>query len=125
MNEAIKLAIEKGGYLKGPYWWPVQKPKGIELRGDDQDKEFRTVEQIILDPLFWQALCKAKPLNGEQDIWDETPTWIFIAKRWFNSRLKGKEDEFWESILPKTAYGLEVKVDETMKPGDWKLIPQQ
>lgn len=59
MNDAIKLAIEKGGYLKGPYWWPAQKPNGIELRGDDQDKEFRTSEQIVLDPLFWQALGKA------------------------------------------------------------------
>jgi predicted amidophosphoribosyltransferase len=47
MNEAIKLAIEKGGY----------EIHNFRIGGEHIDR--KEDEQIILDPLFWQALGKA------------------------------------------------------------------
>jgi hypothetical protein len=63
MNEAIKLAIEKGGYkLQVKHFSAViTNPAEIE----NWDKVFEFIRQedlenyIILDPLFWQALGKA------------------------------------------------------------------
>lgn len=55
MNEAIKLAIEKGGYDK-PYIKVVND--GLYTFGDKFHKN--ELENLcVLDPLFWQALGKA------------------------------------------------------------------
>ena len=67
-NEVIKLAIEKGGYLyEGllpryePYssrtqsgWIVYSEYQGVKLSKSVNQ------HQVILDPLFWQALGKAR-----------------------------------------------------------------
>lgn len=53
MNEAIKLAIEKGGY------------EAVEFPIGHNDKYYK--EKIALDPLFWQALGKALGENREHE----------------------------------------------------------
>ncbi len=110
MNEAIKLAIEKGGYLKGPYWWPIPKPNGIELRGDDQDKDFRTIEQIILDPVFWQDLGKVLDLDNTARVVSRGNTryltigWVDFARHYFDLVLTGGDTEkFWKELTNANA----------------------
>jgi hypothetical protein len=64
MNEAIKLAIEKGGY---------QEPSGYGIEiyfGSNPDY---TTDTIVLDPLFWQALGKALG-------WSETAWFTFHVR---------------------------------------------
>lgn len=89
-NEAIKLAIEKGGYHES-----YQTIGRIE-------------EQIILDPLFWQALGKVTgwdsqttesenfKFNGSNII----PDWLHIALYYNYLRLTGGDTEkFWLDLL--------------------------
>lgn len=113
MNDAIKLAIEKGGYKKGPYWWPVPKTWGILLTGDDGDKEELRMVDIVLDPLFWQALGKAlgwecmanHELDGSHSDYSEckgTNIWRFRAHEYFDTKLTGgSEEAFWKELLSK------------------------
>lgn len=50
MSEAIKLAIEKGGY-------GLDKPR--EVSEAFLQSQYKNWEAVVLDPLFWQALGKA------------------------------------------------------------------
>lgn len=121
-EDAIKQAIE-GGWLA-----PKQKDFGVESIGgvtevsvyDKGDVQFvfqRPAEigtpfyhaevidltAILTDPLFWQALGKARG-------WDEEPvgtpdggyaniSWESVALDWFLERLRGMDEtKFWESL---------------------------
>jgi hypothetical protein len=81
MNDAIKLAIEKGGYENKPIWI--------------------TESDIILDPLFWQALSKAlgwKEFAGRGE--GSYPIWKWQAHRYFDLVLTGgNKEKFWEELL--------------------------
>ena len=80
MDQAIKLAIEKGGY------------KEAHIKGSIEQHAFTL---LTADPLFWQALGKAlgwKPENGFY--WEEE------ALRYFRLVLNGGDTEkFWEELL--------------------------
>lgn len=81
MNEALKLAIEKGGYKE------LYQTIG------------RIEEQIALDPLFWQALGKALGWDGwsVQFYGDE---WLFHAHQYFDLVLTGGDTEaFWKELI--------------------------
>lgn len=92
MNEAIKLAIEKGGYQ-------TEDALG-------EMSEF----QIVLDPEFWKCLgvalgWEAKQLSG-----------IYPESRWHGHRfwdwiMDGKEaDEFFKMLLsPNRPVGVDMK----------------
>lgn len=96
MNEAIKLAIEKGGYVM---------PYGSHI-------ELDTVStNIILDPLFWQALGKALGWSPGT-IWRriemsdvklmqvEAEGWLVKALTYYELLLTGRDTEkFWEELL--------------------------
>lgn len=68
MNEAIKLAIEKGGWKYQLTDIPVfeefssRSQSGWSVYSEHQGVKLQkglNVSEIILDPLFWQALGKA------------------------------------------------------------------
>jgi hypothetical protein len=95
MEEAIKLAIEKGGYKQ---WHP-------EWHHSD-----------VLDPLFWQALGRAlgwkeswcgfdgKEFDGEtcptpHMKYITIPVWDVRAREWFEIRMSGgNEEKFWSDL---------------------------
>lgn len=58
MNEAIKLAIEKGGY---------DGAIGTEPAWDWHMSDFQN--RLVLDPLFWQALGKALGWDDTELVW--------------------------------------------------------
>lgn len=83
MNEAIKLAIEKGGYK-------LEKKVPIN------------------DPLFWQALGKA--LGWENEVYDwvplegpdknMVPPWLIHALHYYRLVLtSGNTELFWKELL--------------------------
>jgi hypothetical protein len=102
MKEIIQLVIQKTGYRKGPYWWPIPTERGITLSGDDQDKEYLSNAQIVLDPQFWQCL-------GEAMGWAEKITttsadsgnhWQIKAHEFLDVILDGGNTEkFWKNLL--------------------------
>lgn len=98
MNEAIKLAIEKGGYDNYSHVHPSVREEAIELDSD----------RIILDPLFWQSLGKAlgwkEPKFGIAI--DRLPNfsypkaWLPYAHKYFDLALTdGDTETFWQSLL--------------------------
>jgi hypothetical protein len=79
-QEAIKQAIQ-GGY-KLP--WTIKKHiSSMRHRGN------KIV--VLTDPLFWQALGKARGWIKNQ--------WIVSSRQWFETRLSNAdENKFWESL---------------------------
>lgn len=112
MEKAIKLAIEKGGYLRGLQWeWNEQTDIfGIWIfpnkrRGTPGD--FKSGNDVFLDPLFWRALGKALgwqerhcSCNGYSYQCDCDFTWLVQAHEFFELKLTGgDEKKFWEELL--------------------------
>jgi hypothetical protein len=105
MTEAIKLAIEKGGYIPGQY---VYK----DLADDDlHTLSFVPDEVHVLNPLFWQALGKAlgwseetNPAAGNPKLW--YGDWKQKAHQYLDLLLTGGDTEkFWKELTkpPKGA----------------------
>jgi hypothetical protein len=96
MEKAIKLAIEKGGYDQ---MWEGTHQNTIEL---------------MLDPLFWQALGRAlgwsethnrgKEVIGFDDREKLVDVWLYHALRCHELVLTGGDQEkFWKDLLiPQT-----------------------
>jgi hypothetical protein len=89
MNEAIKLAIEKGGY---------------NLLGDSTIGRFTRYckAEVIQDPLFWQALGKA--LRWESNYQRKRGgyhfAWLHNAIQYHEMVLTdGDTDTFWKELL--------------------------
>lgn len=110
MNEAIKLAIEKGGY----------KDERVDLGSDGnlyifsgRFYENELENRLVLNPLFWQALGKAlgmeKVLQMARPGGGYNPArnrawWKYTALEYFNLVLTGGNTEkFWKELLTKTA----------------------
>lgn len=101
MNEAIKLAIEKGGYR--PYF----KDSSIEdsINFILFDYEAPSHSEIICDPLFWQALSKALGWKEHLEHWGwniyRMPAdWRHYAHKYFDIKLtNGNEEEFWKGLI--------------------------
>lgn len=111
MNEAIKLAIEKGGYFE----------RILKLAIDEGEYKFNGlpgVSQITQAPLFWQSLGKA--LGWEELVCSDDglmhpipseicrvgmyvgwiPKWHYMALEYFDLLLTGGNTEaFWKEIL--------------------------
>jgi len=119
INKAIKLAIEKGGYVKGGWdsgikWNPKFGENGIKSWNGSLPVYIAYAE-IILDPEFWQSLGKA--LGWEEDEvvpydlskldkfewiirFHRLPRWRFNAQRYFDLVLTGGDTEkFWNNLL--------------------------
>lgn len=124
MNEAIRIAIEKGGYkLFGALDKPLAKYSidfysgGIGVRrllvsvdwanrGTDGrvEKKFGEANEndIASDPLFWQALGKALAWDGKRWICMQShkTEWQCEAHRYFDLLLTGGDVEaFWKGLL--------------------------
>jgi hypothetical protein len=97
-QDAIQQAIE-GGYSYN----------GVVKNFTKNNKQMAIVsllrrgDELMLDPLFWQALGKARGWDPEPE---GTPdggyannSWESVALDWFLNRLSsGDETEFWESL---------------------------
>jgi hypothetical protein len=113
MNEAIKLAIEKGGWGGNCYNclnpWKGHKQTRIGNRYcpylPDKDK-------AVLDPLFWQSLGKAlgwgMKINHQTALsWEDggsavTAEWLHLALIYHELVLTGGETEkFWKELLSR------------------------
>lgn len=91
MNEAIKLAVEKGGYIDKPW---------SEMNGQPK-------QEIVLDPLFWHALGKALKWPEETAMCPLCES-VTIggnyaaskAHEYFELKLSGGDTEkFWKELL--------------------------
>lgn len=120
-QDAIKLAIEGGwkkedspvfevGDIKDIYW--------VRFEREIDQRQIPTIfpDSILLDPLFWQALGKARGWEkcGACDgsgacidvaCWACRATgkwpdgWKDYASNWFHTRMNnGSESDFWESL---------------------------
>ena len=95
MNEAIKLAIEKGEY--DAYWDEKYDQPYYSSGGGTSG--FISKSDLVLDPLFWRGLGKA--LN-----WDELGKtyWLSQAEGYFHTVMtQGDLDAFWKRILIYTS----------------------
>ena len=90
-QDAIEQAYKEGGY--DPNW---------------NVKALRAFPELILraltDPLFWQALGKARGWdgstwgNGNKDVRYQDG-WFYFSHQWFSNRMVGDEEaKFWESL---------------------------
>lgn len=105
MNEAIKLAIEKGGYKFSPIieWYrPIASIYADHCKPLDYP-----LNSVFSDPLFWQALGKAlidhrrwrRPITVNKGLPDK-PVWLFHALRYHELILTGGDTErFWKDLL--------------------------
>jgi hypothetical protein len=109
-QHAIKQAIEGGYDVRwNPAWLNVEK---IDSQGNVTPLKN---DQVFTDPLFWQALGKARGWElhtctdcnnpdskcncNEKDFEALQNTWNVWAMRWFYTRLSnGDEEKFWQSL---------------------------
>lgn len=70
LEQAIRDAIEKGGYNPKPnYYSPFNiSNHGVMFHGDDHDHEFYPVDTLLMSPAFWQALGKARGWKNNQEV---------------------------------------------------------
>lgn len=124
MNEAIKLAIEKGGYKAADiercsiwHQHPESESFCIDYTYSKLDMSGErgghvdafTKEQTVLDPLFWQALGRALGwsnhgmdkhycLNFPYFDWQDYD-WVFYAHQYFDLVLtNGDTEKFWKDL---------------------------
>lgn len=82
MNEALKIAIEKGGYDSDVHW-ATNLPEYAK-------------SQFIVDPDFWKAIAKAKGFTYGLD----TGQWAIFAHDYLDVVLtNGDTKEFWKDLL--------------------------
>ena len=100
MEEAIKRAIE-GGY-----------DSRVFINEDGGHIVYKFQSEILLDPLFWQALGKAELKNwGEITFIDRNrgnensmTTWLYHWHRFLDALAEGKTpDDFFKDLLSGTA----------------------
>ena len=112
-QDAIEQAIE-GGWR--PYWYGQYsyefKKQYIVVKLGGGEIEFYQYETALTDPLFWQALGKARGWwQGEQWRYNEEDEnenivgglylfdWQYHAIEWMRNRMVGgDEQKFWESL---------------------------
>jgi hypothetical protein len=112
MNEAIKLAIEKGGFGFGDFFLSATQNKTLKWRINEKfqqvilwdSPDYResdvykfSFNDVAMMSSFWQALGKALkwkigPLGQ--------PLWLYYAHRYFDSVLTGGDQEkFWNQLI--------------------------
>ena len=124
IEEAIKLAIE-GGYRE-KHIWGIEDNFYILIDDLGQRNGKLSIEQIILDSLFWQALGKVRGWDSKHigyfpdkeciyfsckncqamkgtASWDrpcpEANDWLPNALHYFETHLSGgSEEEFWQNL---------------------------
>lgn len=94
MNEAIRIAIEKGGYEM------PERNSGDRYGSGSEDD----ISKALLDPLFWQALGKARGWSirendrrGQEKGINE---WLYHWHRFIDSLAAGEDvDLFFNDLL--------------------------
>lgn len=121
MNEAIKIAIEKGGYRHNGHeirWEPITKSWWFYWIAKDEEGDPYEASHpccydhplyqnpLLLDPLFWQSLSKALgwPVNTRvalakyPGVWEQA-SHRYYAHRWLDAHFEGTEEQFWKDLL--------------------------
>jgi hypothetical protein len=113
MNEAIKLAIEKGGYKVDEITTPLKKceqdpviKERVNIEGSNGYWDWFCYNDFIVDPLFWQALGKAIGWRQRDKAWlaynqynCEGKEWLFYAHLYFDLVFTGGDTEkFWQEL---------------------------
>ena len=109
LNNAIKLAIEKGGYLSKLR--PIF-PLNTQLVSNESGKAifveirdgscYQSTAYIFQDPLFWQALGKA--LGWAEEYVSFANNWRTNWHRYIDCLAEGNDtDKFWKDLLNKEA----------------------
>lgn len=128
LNEAIRIAIEKGGYAPTDSGEPVVEYSIVDknyiwVYEEDGTGARPTFNDIVVDPLFWQALGKALGWNDEKievgpilhehngelcgkvfcetvGVTHKAAKWKVIAHQYFDLVLTGGDTEkFWKELL--------------------------
>jgi hypothetical protein len=98
-QDAIKQAISEG-------WVPHGMEDTPSLRTPDNVfANFYHQPTFLLDPLFWQALGKARHWLKRNRAWAAYDKWnegreeMYYAHFWFKTRMSGgNEKKLWESL---------------------------
>lgn len=114
MNKAIKLAIEKGGYLKNygngkpPAKYEIT-PYFLEVKYlVNSEKQKIPIERILVDPEFWLTLGKALEWSTTHHLDHVSVKMGFgrvgyepkkHAHRYLDAKFEDREEEFWRSII--------------------------
>ncbi len=96
-KDAIRQAIE-GGYLSDKIVeWEIKYTSGLWIyEKGERSGNFQSVNDVLLDPLFWQSLDKARGWATFKGGIDE---WMLWARVWFQTRISGgSESDFWSSL---------------------------
>jgi hypothetical protein len=117
-KEAIKQVFGKG-YFPGRFEIPLNSEYGYWIDDDGchfsiqdvEEKPCVTFTQVCLDPLFWQALGKARGWLKEASVFPKfsgawkmeqernQKMWKIYALDYFETRLSGGDErKFWESV---------------------------
>jgi hypothetical protein len=109
ITQAVKLAIEKGGYKVEEITTPLSQCerdpviKGrINIRGSNGYWDWFVLNDFILDPLFWQSLGKALGWDrrGETGEYNFERACYGYAHEYIDLILNSKDiDTFWEVEL--------------------------
>lgn len=109
-NEAIKLAIEKGGYANGNFKIPLQKVEQdlmlnrVNITDAVGHWDWINKNDLAMSPVFWQALGKAcgwpdEHSNVSANDWREQGQ-QGRAHQYFDLILTGgNQEKFWEELL--------------------------
>lgn len=104
MNEAIRLAIEKGGLLAGRKT-RVTKNYVFADREDAIKWDRWSFAEIVLMPSFWQALGKALWWEKKGRLnYRRGYVWLYYALSYHEMLLTGGDvEKFWKGLLDSSS----------------------
>jgi hypothetical protein len=109
-QDAIRLVFGNGylpthfksSFNYGHESWVDEKGLHFSIQDVEEPGSPMSFNDALLDPLFWQALGRARGLTGVMvgnDLIGYQNTWRGYATVWFETRLSnGDETKFWESL---------------------------
>lgn len=111
MNEAIKLAIEKGGYEPKMevkpifYFLPIGESGAVDPNEIYATEDAIHTNSFLLDPLFWQALGRA--CGWEKKVCDCLGSGItcYSCEKWGTQVVGMDWKEYWHRFIDWIAEG--------------------
>lgn len=97
IEQAIREAVEKGGYMPPTAVDSDEIPAAIRYFA-------KSPYRVFLDPTFWQALGKARGWGAEAWGWGGE-TWVMEWHRFIDALAEGKDAEsFFKNLLPASTH---------------------
>jgi len=107
-TSAIELAILKGGFKGGrweEFWhWNEHRNRGqMVLQHNDDWDDFWTIDEMLNDPAFWEALGKALGWDlAEHGRYGKLPGFIWVTEwhRYIDHLIDDQSpDDFFKALL--------------------------